>query len=133
MLYVSESLVVERDGKPRVATVYGMRNSDSEEEEKYYVEIYKETFTDYSWKSELLDILDPSTGKSIFTTPLPDELRSLISGVTEIIGDKLFIRDDNFNLMIEINGNILFFQRVFRNDAEHYTDDSVWDGEADNP
>ncbi len=126
-------VLVEREGKPRVTTVYGMRNSDSEEAEKYYVEIYKETFTDYSWKSELLDILDPSTGKSIFTTPLPDELRSLISGVTEIIGDKLFIRDDNFNLMIEINGNILFFQRVFRNDAEHYTDDSVWDGEADNP
>ena len=114
-------VLTERKGTPRTFT--------DDDGKTIYVVVFYETMGEKYWITELLDILDPATGKSIFSSPIPDEYFSLISGVTLISDGKVLVRDSDFNMMLDRNGSVLFFWEVFHGDAEHYTDDSVWNGE----
>ncbi len=99
--------------------------------------VFKRGTGDDYFNLKYSDLLDPSTGSSILSKPLPEEYSSLIQGTLSIdlSNKRFFYHGENCNILFNDKSEILFLSYVYRTqDQEHYWDDSFYyDEEPDSP
>ncbi len=92
---------------------------DEEDPKKYMI---LSRWSEENWRNDFVDIVDPKTGESYFTTPVAKEYLDLCVNVEDISDQAVYFTNGENSLLIGKDGQVLFLWNIFRNNEEHYFD-----------